>query len=85
VIAHTNLYWSHQSVRGRTAMTSTLQPGDHLVELARGMRELVVAQAGESERLRTIAPAVVDEMWASGLMQSFNPVAAGVRSRRSPR
>ncbi|SBS70663.1 Acyl-CoA dehydrogenase type 2 domain protein [uncultured Mycobacterium sp.] len=58
-------------------MTSTLQSGDHLVGLARGMRELVVAQAGESERLRTIAPAVVDEMWASGLMQSFNPVAAG--------
>ncbi|WP_413642304.1 acyl-CoA dehydrogenase family protein [Mycobacterium sp. RTGN5] len=41
------------------------------------MRELVAAQAGESERLRTIAPAVVEEMWASGLMQSFNPVAAG--------
>jgi alkylation response protein AidB-like acyl-CoA dehydrogenase len=41
------------------------------------MRELVVAQAGESEQLRTIAPAVVDEMWASGLMSSFNPVAAG--------
>jgi alkylation response protein AidB-like acyl-CoA dehydrogenase len=58
-------------------MTSALQSGDHLVGLARGMRELVVAQAGESERLRTIAPAVVDEMWASGLMQSFNPVAAG--------
>jgi alkylation response protein AidB-like acyl-CoA dehydrogenase len=58
-------------------MTSALQSGDHLVGLARGMRELVVAQAGESERLRTISPAVVDEMWASGLMQSFNPVAAG--------
>lgn len=58
-------------------MTSTLQSGDHLVGLARGMRELVVAQAGESERLRTIAPAVVDEMWACGLMQSFNPIAAG--------
>jgi len=58
-------------------MTSTVQSGDQLVGLARGMRELVVAQAGESERLRTIAPAVVDEMWASGLMQSFNPVAAG--------
>ncbi|NTY60417.1 acyl-CoA dehydrogenase family protein [Mycolicibacterium sphagni] len=58
-------------------MTSTLQSGDQLVGLARGMRELVVAQAGESERLRTIAPVVVDEMWASGLMQSFNPVAAG--------
>jgi alkylation response protein AidB-like acyl-CoA dehydrogenase len=58
-------------------MTSTLQSGDQLVGLARGMRELVVAQAGESERLRTIAPAIVDEMWASGLMSSFNPVAAG--------
>jgi alkylation response protein AidB-like acyl-CoA dehydrogenase len=41
------------------------------------MRDLVVAQAGESERLRTIAPAVVDEMWSSGLMSAFNPVAAG--------
>ena len=58
-------------------MTSTVQTGDHLIGLARGMRELVVAQAGESERLRTIAPAVVDEMWASGLMSSFNPVEAG--------
>ncbi|MCV7178039.1 acyl-CoA dehydrogenase family protein [Mycolicibacterium sphagni] len=58
-------------------MTSTVQSGDQVVGLARGMRDLVVAQAGESERLRTIAPAVVDEMWASGLMQSFNPVAAG--------
>ncbi|MCX2929506.1 acyl-CoA dehydrogenase family protein [Mycobacterium sp. CVI_P3] len=58
-------------------MTSTLQSGDQLVGLARGMRELVLAQAGESERLRTIAPAVVDEMWSSGLMPSFNPVAAG--------
>ncbi|BBY60903.1 acyl-CoA dehydrogenase [Mycolicibacterium sarraceniae] len=41
------------------------------------MRDLVVAQAGESEQLRTLAPAVVAEMWASGLMQSFNPVVAG--------
>jgi alkylation response protein AidB-like acyl-CoA dehydrogenase len=41
------------------------------------MRDLVAAQAGECERLRTIAPAVVDEMWASGLMSAFNPVAAG--------
>ncbi|GAY16897.1 acyl-CoA dehydrogenase family protein [Mycobacterium sp. shizuoka-1] len=56
-------------------MTSTL--GDHLVGLARGMRDLVVAHAGESERLRTIAPAVVQEMWASGLMSAFNPAAAG--------
>ncbi|WP_445165374.1 acyl-CoA dehydrogenase family protein [Mycolicibacterium sp. Dal123E01] len=58
-------------------MTSTLQSGDQLAGVARGMRELVMAQAGESERLRTIAPAVVDEMWASGLMSSFNPIAAG--------
>lgn len=58
-------------------MTSTLQSGDQVIGLARGMRDLVLAHAGESERLRTIAPAVVDEMWASGLMQSFNPVGAG--------
>jgi alkylation response protein AidB-like acyl-CoA dehydrogenase len=41
------------------------------------MRELVMAQAAESERLRTLTPAVVEEMWASGLMSSFNPVPAG--------
>jgi alkylation response protein AidB-like acyl-CoA dehydrogenase len=41
------------------------------------MRDLVRAEAVESERLRTLTPAIVDEMWASGLMSSFNPVAAG--------
>jgi alkylation response protein AidB-like acyl-CoA dehydrogenase len=41
------------------------------------MRDLVQAEAAESERLRTLTPAIVDEMWASGLMSSFNPVAAG--------
>lgn len=45
--------------------------------LARGLRELVRAEAAESERLRTLAPAIVEGMWASGLMASFNPVAAG--------
>jgi hypothetical protein len=58
-------------------MTSTVQSESRPFGLARSMRDLVVAQAGESERLRTIAPAVVEEMWASGLMPSFNPVAAG--------
>ncbi|WP_396928874.1 acyl-CoA dehydrogenase family protein [Mycolicibacterium sp.] len=58
-------------------MTSTVQSEIRPLDVARGMRDLVVAQAGESERLRTIAPAVVEEMWASGLMTSFNPVAAG--------
>jgi alkylation response protein AidB-like acyl-CoA dehydrogenase len=41
------------------------------------MRELVRAEAAESERQRTLTPAIVEEMWASGLMSSFNPVAAG--------
>lgn len=48
-----------------------------VVALARGMRELVRAQAAESERIRTITGAIVDEMWATGLMTAFNPVAAG--------
>ena len=47
------------------------------VALARGLRDLVRADADESERLRTLTPAIVDGMWASGLMASFNPVAAG--------
>jgi indole-3-acetate monooxygenase len=48
-----------------------------VIELARGMRDLVAAEAVECERNRTLTPAVVDAMWASGLMSSFNPVAAG--------
>src|SRR6202045_5433101 len=50
---------------------------DRVVDRARGMRDLVRSEAGESERLRTLTPAVVDEMWASGVMPSFNPAAAG--------
>jgi alkylation response protein AidB-like acyl-CoA dehydrogenase len=45
--------------------------------LARGMRELVQAEAAESERIRTLTGAIVEEMWASGLMSAFNPVPAG--------
>ena len=56
-------------------MTSPLD--SKVVARARGMRELVRAEAAESERLRTLTPAIVDEMWASGLMSSFNPIAAG--------
>jgi alkylation response protein AidB-like acyl-CoA dehydrogenase len=41
------------------------------------MRDLVRAEAAESERIRTLTPAIVDEMWASGLMSAFNPVPAG--------
>ncbi|MEO8815437.1 MAG: acyl-CoA dehydrogenase family protein [Mycobacterium sp.] len=48
-----------------------------VVALARGMRELVRAEAAESERNRTLTAAIVDEMWSTGLMSAFNPVAAG--------
>jgi indole-3-acetate monooxygenase len=41
------------------------------------MRDLVRAEAAESERQRTLTPAIVDEMWATGLMSSFNPIPAG--------
>src|SRR6202046_4183584 len=58
-------------------MTSIVDTEDRVVSLARGMREMVAAEAAECERIRTLTPAVVDEMGSSGLMQSFNPVAAG--------
>jgi len=58
-------------------MTSTAEVGDQVVALARGMRDLVRAEAAESERMRTLTGAIVEEMWASGLMSAFNPVAAG--------
>ena len=48
-----------------------------MIDRARGMRELVRAEAGESERLRTLSPLIVDEMWVCGLMTAFNPKAAG--------
>ena len=48
-----------------------------VVELARDMRERVRADAAESERLRTLAPGIVEAMWSSGLMSAFNPVPAG--------
>lgn len=46
------------------------------VALAQSMRDLVQAEAGESERNRTLTATVVDEMWTTGLMSAFNPVAA---------
>jgi indole-3-acetate monooxygenase len=58
-------------------MTSLADTDNRVVSLARGMRDLVQAEAAESERMRTLTPAIVNEMWASGLMSSFNPVAAG--------
>jgi alkylation response protein AidB-like acyl-CoA dehydrogenase len=48
-----------------------------VVALARGMRELVAAEAAASERSRTLTDPVVDEMWRTGLMPAFNPAPAG--------
>jgi indole-3-acetate monooxygenase len=47
------------------------------VDRARRMRDLVRAEAAESERSRTMSQPIVDEMWASGLMSAFNPLSAG--------
>ncbi|OBI40140.1 acyl-CoA dehydrogenase [Mycobacterium kyorinense] len=55
-------------------MTTT---ASQVVALAKGMCELVRAEAAESERNRTLTAPIVDEMWASGLMSAFGPVAAG--------
>jgi alkylation response protein AidB-like acyl-CoA dehydrogenase len=57
-------------------MTRTA-PAGQIVDLARGMRALVRAEAADSERQRTLTGAIVDQMWAGGLMSAFNPVAAG--------
>src|SRR4029078_517073 len=58
-------------------MTSIAEGPDRVNGLARGMRDLVEAQAAESERNRTLTPAVVEQMWACGLMAAFNPHQAG--------
>ncbi|BCI87239.1 hypothetical protein NIIDMKKI_24450 [Mycobacterium kansasii] len=58
-------------------MTSTAEASGRVVALARGMRDLVRAEAAESERKRTLTDPIVDEMWATGLMSALSPVAAG--------
>jgi alkylation response protein AidB-like acyl-CoA dehydrogenase len=52
-------------------------PRPALAETARTLRDLVRAEAAESERLRTLSPPLVDAMWSSGLMTALNPVQAG--------
>lgn len=56
-------------------MTSTI--AEATVNRARSMRDLVSAEAAESERLRTLSPAIVTAMWDTGLMSAFNPQPAG--------
>ena len=60
-----------------TSTSKTAEASGQVVALARGMRDLVRAEAAESERRRTLTDAIVDEMWASGLMSAFNPTVAG--------
>ncbi len=60
-----------------TAVSQAIRAGEQVVETARGMRDLVREQAAESERQRTLTPAIVDAMWSTGLMSAFNPVPAG--------
>ena len=47
------------------------------VELARSLRPLVAEEAADSERNRTLNDRTVEALWASGLMQWFNPTEAG--------
>lgn len=60
-----------------TAVTQDIHTGQSVLERARGMRELVRAQAIESEKGRTLTRAVVEAMWSCGLMSALNPVPAG--------
>jgi alkylation response protein AidB-like acyl-CoA dehydrogenase len=47
------------------------------VDAARSLRPVVAEEAGDSERNRTLNDRTVEALWASGLMQWFNPVNAG--------
>lgn len=58
-------------------MTSTVGAAEGIAGRVRAMREIVRDEAAESERLRTLSPAIVEAMWDTGLMSAFNPVPAG--------
>ncbi len=64
-------------IDGGTEPMNSTADRDRVVSLARGMRDLVAAEAADSERARTLTPAIVEQMWATGLMSSFNPAVAG--------
>lgn len=49
----------------------------HGPDLVRAMADVVQAEAAASERNRTLVPAIVDAMWAGGLMQFMGPREAG--------
>lgn len=51
--------------------------GARVIDLARGLRNVVGAEADTSERLRTLSPPIVEGLWSTGLMTAFNPREAG--------
>lgn len=57
-------------------MTASVVAGQ-VIDLARGLRPVVGAEAAESERLRTMSAPIVEALWSSGLMTVFNPREAG--------
>lgn len=58
-------------------MTSIATPATTVLQRAIGLRDLAQREAAESERQRTLTPALVEAMWASGLLQAMNPAEAG--------
>src|ERR1700738_4890364 len=83
-------HWDNRTFRGRNlrphggwhgpsayGLPVTSTKNDQVISHARGMREVVRAEAAESERLRTLTDTIVDEMWSSGLMTALGPREAG--------
>jgi alkylation response protein AidB-like acyl-CoA dehydrogenase len=64
-------------------MTTTPVTPD-AVQRARRLRPLVADEAAASERNRTLNDRTVEALWASGLMQWFNPAEAGGREPTFP-
>ncbi len=60
-----------------TQVSEVAHAPDHIVGLAREMRDLVSAEAAACEQNRTLTAPVVEMMWSTGLMSAFNPVDAG--------
>jgi indole-3-acetate monooxygenase len=58
-------------------MTAVTDTRESVVHRAHAMRDLVRAEAAESERLRTLSAPIVEQLWAGGLMSAFNPAPAG--------
>jgi alkylation response protein AidB-like acyl-CoA dehydrogenase len=63
---------------------TTTQVTTDAVQLARRLRPLVADEAAASERNRTLNDRTVEALWASGLMQWFNPAEAGGREPTFP-